>query len=73
MAKVGFSGETRYSDVGWFLTNGIADVTAPESRVKREDYYDMAGRRIPAPEKGFYIQSVTYADGTIKNTKLIKH
>lgn len=65
-------GETRYSDVGWFLTNGISDVTAPESRVKREDYYDMAGRRITVPQKGFYIRSVTYADGTVKNTKLLK-
>lgn len=63
--------DTRYSDMVWIVPAGISGVNAGKA-VKRVDYYDVAGRHLADPISGFYIQSVTYADGTVKNTKLLK-
>lgn len=63
------AGDTHYSDVAWFVTpTGIANVDAG---IKRVEYYDLTGRRLNAPTHGLCIRSVTYMDGTVKNTKVL--
>lgn len=64
--------EARYSDVAWFVTQGISNVTSPDAGVCRVEYYDLAGRRLSVPGRGLCIRSVTYSDGTVKNTKLLR-
>ena len=64
--------DTRFSDVAWFTTDNISSITDSGKTVKRIDYYDAAGRHLTTPTRGFYIRSVTYTDGTVKNTKLLK-
>ncbi len=64
-------GETRKSSIVYCdATDGIARVTAHGAAVSRT-LTDLSGRRIAAPAKGVYIETVTYADGTVQSVKRV--
>ncbi len=65
-------GETRKSAIVYCdATDGISRVTSHGAAVSRT-YTDLSGRRVAAPEKGIYVETVTYADGTQQSVKRVK-
>ena len=51
---------------------GIKNTTDFGSAVKSVSYTDLSGRSISKPNKGIYIKTVRFADGTQKTIKFIK-
>lgn len=58
--------------VGENTATGISKTEAAEGDIKSVNYYDASGRKVAIPSKGMYIKSVTYKDGTVKNTKSVR-
>lgn len=55
------------------VVSGIKSVGASNVKgVAREAYYDATGRQVNADAKGFVIKSVTFADGSKKNFKVVR-
>ena len=50
-------------------TSGIGSIT--EESAKSTVFHDLSGRRVENPTAGFYIRTVTMADGTVKSTKVL--
>lgn len=66
-------GETRRSDIVYATTTGINGVSGDASKVvKGIVYTDLSGRRVANPAKGIYIKTTTYADGNVRNVKIVK-
>lgn len=64
-------GKTLESDyVEWDVTS-IKGIDADKA-VKSSVYYDLQGRRVANPDKGFYIRAIQYEDGTSANVKVAK-
>lgn len=64
-------GETRKSAIVYCdATDGISRVTSHGAAVSRT-FTDLSGRRVAAPEKGIYVETVTYADGTQQSVKRV--
>lgn len=67
-------GEEHVSDI--VFADGTQSIHSTDSAdTKREQkvtYTNLSGRIVTAPTKGVYIKSATYADGTVKTSKIIK-
>ncbi|MDO4161080.1 MAG: hypothetical protein Q4D41_11540 [Prevotellaceae bacterium] len=69
--------ETRKSNIVYYnvetgdITTGIKSVEGTNGDVKSVKYIDLSGRMVSNPDKGIYIKSITYSDGTTKNVKVI--
>lgn len=64
-------GETHKSAIVYCdATDGIERVTSHGAAVSRT-YTDLSGRRVAAPAKGVYVETVTYADGTRQSVKRV--
>lgn len=48
--------------------SGISDALSQE--VVSETLYDLSGRRVSASGKGIYVKKTTYADGSVKTSKI---
>lgn len=64
-------GETNKSEIAIaFNPVGIKGVADPGVKVKSMEYTDMAGRKVANPQKGVYVVTVTYENGTKVNKKM---
>lgn len=71
--------QTLYRDGDREFLSGIVNVvgessvaTSEAATVKATDWFDLAGRRVSAPQQGIYIKRVTYTDGSVKAFKTVK-
>ena len=54
------------------LPTDIKEIHAKsDKKVKARTYYTIDGRQLSAPQKGIYVEKVTYEDGTIETIKKI--
>ena len=54
------------------LPRDIKEIHAKsDKKVKARTYYTIDGRQLSAPQKGIYVEKVTYEDGTIETIKKI--
>lgn len=62
------------SDIMWVpgFESALRDVTIGSTEIKAVRYYDLQGRVVENPSAGLYIRSVTFADGRVKNSKVVK-
>lgn len=51
---------------------GVSEVATDSKVVKDMRYFDLQGREVANPKEGLYIRSITYSDGTVSNSKVIK-
>ncbi len=68
-------GDTKVcSDIMWVpgFESALRDVTVGSTEISSIRYYDLQGRVVTDPAAGLYIRSVTFADGRVKNTKVVK-
>lgn len=68
-------GETHESEIAWYYIedSGIKGTDAANNGgVKSVSYIDLSGRRVVNPGSGIFIKSVKYADGSVKNVKVVK-
>lgn len=63
-----------YSDIMWVpgFESALRDVTIGSTEVSEIRYYDLQGRIVENPSAGLYIRSVTFTDGRVKNSKVVK-
>lgn len=67
-------GQDNVSDIVYFTDpSGINKTTAGNTEeIKDVTFTDLSGREVMKPSHGLYVKRVTYADGTVKSTKIIK-
>lgn len=66
-------GETHSSGIAWYDTSNINNaMISGNNAVKGVSYVDLSGRKVSNPTNGVFIKSVKYADGTVKNVKVVK-
>ena len=64
------NGERRASQRAEYVQNSIDSFDAAKTIVDTR-YFDLNGREIANPEKGIYIKTVKYSDGTVKHSKQV--
>lgn len=66
--------KTVQSDIMWVpgFESALKDVTIGSTEIKSIRYFDLQGRQIENPSAGLYIRSVTFADGRVKTSKIVK-
>ena len=53
------------------VTSGISRVDAePQGEVVKTEYYTLSGMKVDKPQRGIYIKTMTYADGTRRSVKV---
>ena len=52
--------------------SALKDVTLGSTEIKSIRYFDLQGRQVENPSAGLYIRSVTFADGRVKTSKIVK-
>lgn len=64
------SGDCMFSQVKFVSgTSGIASSTS-DNAIVSSDFFSITGIQLSTPERGINIEKTTYADGTVKTTKL---
>lgn len=72
-AKYTVDGVTNVSEVAYFGDPVVGvDKAHVEAEVVSTVYTDLAGCRVSNPERGIYIKTVKYSDGTVVNSKVLK-
>ncbi len=66
--------KTVQSDIMWVpgFESALKDVTLGSTEIKSIRYFDLQGRQVENPSAGLYIRSVTFADGRVKTSKIVK-
>lgn len=72
-AKYTVDGVTNVTPVAYFgdPVDGVESVEDGVEKVT-EVYTDLTGRRVSHPDKGIYIKTVTYTDGRVESSKVLK-
>lgn len=72
-AKYTVDGVTNVSEVAYYgdVPVGVENVPV-EAEVVSTVYTDLTGCRVSNPERGIYIKTVQYSDGTVVNSKVLK-
>lgn len=65
-------GKTTESDITKYVPAGIQNGMAAASHPVSTIVTDLSGRRVTAPDKGLFIKTSVYADGSVKTVKILK-
>jgi len=67
-------GETRTSEIGWYLLNDQVDGIGAATRqgIVDESLVDLQGRRATTTSRGLLIKTQRMADGSVRSTKVVK-
>lgn len=64
------NGEEYRSDITYYYTTGISDVTISKA-IKSVEYFDLTGRLVTTPSNGIYLKRVNYTDGSFVTSKQV--
>lgn len=68
------NGDKAKSDIGWYdvAASAIGSHAKASADVRSVRYADLSGRSVSGKEKGIYIKTVTYTDGTVRSMKVVR-
>lgn len=57
------NGVTNTSATVWFVPDGISRINGEGKLIRKQEYYDLSGRHVSKPTRGFYLLKTTFTDG----------
>ena len=73
MEAVYIDGDQRYrSGITEYIVSDTGLKPATTKRIERVEFYDLSGRNVSCPERGIYVQTTFYTDGTKVSQKIVK-